>query len=143
MLNFIKEIFLRIFSKTRRESKDPPKVVIYTDVFFRGALVPDEIKKRKPNAMFNLSELTPWEHRKSPNDNCVRKWVDGTLLPELRKNGVLKPIVVWRNERNKRNYVIDGHHRLIAYKKMGWSKQVPAVVINAREVVMTDWTPKS
>ena len=143
MLNYIRDIFRRIFAKPRKESKEPQKVVIYTDMFFRGASVPDEIKKRKPNAMFRLSELTPWEHRKSPNDNCIKKWVDETLLPELNKNGVLKPIVVWMNKKNKKNYVIDGHHRLIAYKKMNWKKQVPAVVVNADEVIMTDWTPNN
>lgn len=140
MLNFIRDIFRRFFGTQKNESKKP-KVVIYMDTFFRGSLVPEEIKKRKPNATFKLSDLTPWEHRKSANDNCVMKWVDEKLLPELNKKGVLEPIVVWSNERNKKNYVIDGHHRLIAYKKSAWTKGIPAVVLNAEEITMTDWTP--
>ncbi|NBT59867.1 hypothetical protein EBT16_13900 [bacterium] len=141
MLGLIRDLFCCLFGIRKNEVHKHQRVVIYTDKFFRGALVPEEIKKRKPNATFRISELVPWEHHKSPNDNSVRKWVDDILLPELKKNGILKPIVVWRNERNKKNYVIDGHHRLIAYKKSAWTKEIPAVVVRADEIMTTNWTP--
>lgn len=140
MLGFIRDLFRRAFGIQRNETR-PQKIVIYTDKFFRGAVVPDEVKKRRPNAAFKLDELTPWEHRKSPNDGCVKKWVEEVLLPELKKNKILKPVVVWRNERNKKNYVVDGHHRLIAYRKAGWVGDIPAIVVGKDEITTTDWTP--
>lgn len=135
---------LGLLRPTKKPQQAPrQKVIIYTDTFFRGSLLGEEVKGRSPNAIFRTQELTAWEHGKSMKDNRVMKWVDEVLIPELNKKGTLKPLVVWKNERNGKKYVIDGHHRLIAYKKAGWNKEIPAVVVDKDEIIMTDWTPGS
>lgn len=58
--------------------------------------------------------------------------VDGRHVDDLA--GVLKsgndldPLTLWRDPVSQGLVVVDGHHRVAAYKQVGWPKKVPAVV---------------
>lgn len=117
------------------------KVIIYSNPAYRGALIPDSVKNRKANAKFELIDLHLWEHCKSMNDALISRWVNERLVPELESKGELSPVVVWRNSANGRNYVIDGHHRILAYLTAGWKESIKAIELRPEEVILTDWTP--
>lgn len=113
------------------------ETIIYSNRAYRGAIVPDSVKKRKANANFMLEDLNLWEHDKSMNDTLVSRWVNEKLVPKLKSKKTLNPIVVWQN--NGKNYVIDGHHRIFAYKKMEWKGPIKAILLKESEVKVTDW----
>lgn len=102
-------------------------------------MVDEEIRKRKPDDFLKIDQLSPWEHSKNIENPSVAKFVRNVLIPKLRRDGSLKPLVVW--VRNGRNYVIDGHHRLIAYREHGHKEPIPVIVVRPEEVVVTEWTP--
>jgi hypothetical protein len=101
------------------------------------------VTSRPANAAFYLNQLTMWENSKSLNDPKIAKWVNEKLLPELEQNKKLKPLVVWQNKQDKKNYVIDGNHRFLAYQAANWKDKIPVIVVPDNEVLVTDWTPQS
>ena len=119
-------------------------VIIYTNPEYRGADADSkEVTSRPANAALFLNQLTMWEHSKSLSDPKIAKWVNETLLPELQKNNKLKPLVVWRNKEDNKNYVIDGNHRFLAYQAANWKGKIPVIIVPDNEILVTDWTPQS
>jgi len=52
-------------------------------------------------------------------------------LARVPDNGdPLDPLTLWENPKTGEFFVVDGHHRLAAYKQAGWRRKVPAVVHN-------------
>jgi hypothetical protein len=68
-----------------------------------------------------------WENDKTLRTKAVRDWVKNTLIPTLRDRGRLKPMLVWR--RGNQYFVIDGNHRYLAYKAVGFHGPVPVRVV--------------
>lgn len=46
----------------------------------------------------------------------------------LKSGNDLDPLALWRDPTSQGLVVIDGHHRVAAYKQAGWPRKVPAVV---------------
>lgn len=46
----------------------------------------------------------------------------------LRTGNPLDPLTVWRDPSSSGLVVVDGHHRLAAYRQAGWTKKVPVVI---------------
>jgi len=68
-----------------------------------------------------------WENDKTLRTKKVRDWVKNTLIPTLQDRGRLKPMLVWK--RKDQYYVIDGNHRYLAYKAVGFHGDVPVRVV--------------
>jgi hypothetical protein len=121
-----------------------PKVIIYTDQRYRGADADsDDMKVLPANAALPLSDLTMWEDGKNLNDKKIADWVNDTLIPELQKNGSLKPLIVWHNKQDNKKYVVDGNHRFLAYQKANFKGQIPIVIVPDDEVLVSNWYPGS
>lgn len=51
------------------------------------------------------------------------------LCKALRNgDGPFDPLTVWREPDKRRLYVIDGHHRIAAYRRFGWTQTVPVII---------------
>lgn len=50
------------------------------------------------------------------------------LAGVLKCGNALDPLTLWRDPTSQRLVVVDGHHRVAAYKQAGWQKKVPVVV---------------
>ncbi|UOA32183.1 hypothetical protein DSM110093_01967 [Sulfitobacter sp. DSM 110093] len=50
------------------------------------------------------------------------------LKSHIRRGEPLDPISVWRHPETQALIVVDGHHRLEAYRRFGWRGKVPAMV---------------
>lgn len=63
--------------------------------------------------------------------HCI---VDPHHVDELEKvldNGnILDPLSLWLDPDTEKLVVVDGHHRLAAYKQYGWRRKVPALVFS-------------
>lgn len=46
----------------------------------------------------------------------------------LNSGKLLDPLTLWTDPETGELVVVDGHHRLAAYKQIGWRKKVPALV---------------
>lgn len=51
-----------------------------------------------------------------------------TLSAFLRTGNPLDPLTVWKDPASSDLVVVDGHHRLAAYRQIGWTKKVPVVI---------------
>lgn len=54
------------------------------------------------------------------------------LCSHLRPGEPLDPMTLWRNPETSALTVIDGHHRLEAYRRFGWRGKVPARVYSCK-----------
>lgn len=52
----------------------------------------------------------------------------GELAALLKQGRVLDPISLWRDRETGRLVLVDGHHRMAAYREVGWAKEIPAEV---------------
>ena len=50
------------------------------------------------------------------------------LAGVLKNGNLLDPLTLWMDPDTGELVVVDGHHRLAAYKQAGWRKKVPALV---------------
>lgn len=50
------------------------------------------------------------------------------LAGVLKGGNALDPLTLWKDPTSQRLVVVDGHHRVAAYKQAGWQKKVPVVV---------------
>ena len=119
------------------EGLEQKPVTIYTD--HKGATIDDDIKKSLPVTHIPVDKLRLWEKHKSMQDPKVADWVTNKLLPELKQNGVLKPLLVWNN--NGQLFVIDGNHRLIAYQEAGYKGNVPVQIVPDNMITISDTVP--
>ena len=119
------------------EGLEQKPVTIYTD--HRGATIDDSIKNSLRVTQIPVDKLRLWEKHKSMQDPKVADWVTNKLLPELKQNGVLKPLLVWNN--NGQFFVIDGNHRLIAYQEAGYKGNVPVQIVPDNMITVSDTVP--
>jgi hypothetical protein len=119
------------------EDTEQKPVIIYTD--HRGATIDDGIKNSLRVTQIPVDKLRLWEKHKSMQDPKVADWVTNKLLPELKQNGVLKPLLVWNN--NGEFFVIDGNHRLIAYQEAGYRGRVPVQIVPDNMINVSDTVP--
>ena len=119
------------------EGTEQKPVVIYTN--HRGATIDDDIKKSLRTTQEPFNKLQMWEKHKSMQDPKIADWVTNKLLPELKQNGVLKPLLVWNN--NGQLFVIDGNHRLIAYQEAGYKGNVPVQLVPDNMITVSDTVP--
>lgn len=107
------------------EGQQQKPVIIYPN--HKGATIDDSIKNSLPVTNVPVEKLQLWEKHKSMQDPKVADWVNNKLLPELKQNGKLKPLLVWNN--HGKLFVIDGNHRLIAYQEAGYQGRVPVQIV--------------
>lgn len=119
------------------EGSEQKPVIIYTNN--RGATIDDDIKKSLPVTELPANKLQMWEKHKSMKDPKIANWVTNKLLPELKQNGVLKPLLVWNNDGEF--FVIDGNHRFIAYQVAGYQGRVPVQIVPDNMVNISDTLP--
>jgi GNAT superfamily N-acetyltransferase len=119
------------------EGSEQKPVIIYTNN--RGATIDDDIKKSLPVTQLPANKLQMWEKHKSMKDPKIANWVTNNLLPELKQNGVLKPLLVWNNDGEF--FVIDGNHRFIAYQVAGYQGRVPVQIVPDNMVNISDTLP--
>jgi predicted nucleotidyltransferase len=119
------------------ENTEQKPVIIYTN--HRGATIDDNIKNSLPVTQIPVDKLRLWEKHKSMQDPKVADWVTNKLLPELKQNGKLKPLLVWNN--NGQFFVIDGNHRLIAYQEAGYKGNVPVQIVPDNMITVSDTVP--
>ena len=112
-------------------------IIIYTNN--RGATIDDDIKKSLPVTQISFDQLRQWESHKSMKDPKVADWVNNKLLPELKQNGILKPLLLWNN--NGEFFVIDGNHRFIAYQEAGYRGRVPVQIVPDSMITVSDTVP--
>ena len=125
------------------EKKDHPLAIVYTDKDWEGA---EMLTKGTAPVITNmeLSELHSGEPGKTLEDPKIKQWVDG-LIKILEEEGKLEYMVVLKKPDNK-FYVVDGNHRLLAYKKYNETheiKTVPVWVLPSERVLVSNWTPSS
>ena len=121
------------------ESSNQQLVTIYTNPAYKGATVDDSIKKSLPVTDAPFNKLQMWENGKSMKDPKVAQWVNNNLLPELKQNGKLGPLVVWNNK--GKLFVIDGNHRFIAYQAAGYNGNVPVQIVPDKMINIVDTVP--
>jgi hypothetical protein len=119
------------------EGTEQKPVVIYTN--HRGATIDDDIKKSLRTTQEPFNKLQMWEKHKSMKDPKIADWVTNKLLPELKQNGVLKPLLVWNN--NGQLFVIDGNHRFLAYQEAGFRGRVPVQIVPDNMIIVSDTVP--
>jgi hypothetical protein len=119
------------------EGSEQKPVIVYTN--HRGATIDDGIKKSLPVTELPANKLQMWEKHKSMKDPKIANWVTNKLLPELKQNGVLKPLLVWNNDGEF--FVIDGNHRFIAYQVAGYQGRVPVQIVPDNMVNISDTLP--
>jgi len=119
------------------EGTEQKPVVIYTNN--KGATIDDGIKKSLRTTQEPFNKLQMWEKHKSMKDPKIADWVTNKLLPELKQNGVLKPLLVWNN--NGQLFVIDGNHRFLAYQEAGYRGRVPVQIVPDNMITISDTVP--
>jgi pyrimidine deaminase RibD-like protein len=119
------------------DGSEQKPVIIYTNN--RGATIDDDIKKSLPVTELPANKLQMGEKHKSMKDPKIANWVTNKLLPELKQNGVLKPLLVWNNDGEF--FVIDGNHRFIAYQVAGHQGRVPVQIVPDNMVNISDTLP--
>ena len=107
--------------------KDHTPVTIHTNSQYRGATIYPGVKSSLPTTQMPFDSLRMWENDKTLRTKAVRDWVKNTLIPILQDRGRLKPMLVWK--RGNQYYVIDGNHRYLAYKAVGFHGDVPVRVV--------------
>jgi hypothetical protein len=132
---------LRIHPKQQgvAEGLEQQLVTIYTNPAYKGATVDDRIKKSLPVTEAPFNKLQMWENGKSMKDPKVAQWVNNNLLPQLKQNGKLGPLVVWNNK--GKLFVIDGNHRFIAYQAAGYNGNVPVQIVPDKMINIVDTVP--
>jgi len=120
-----------------KENTEQKPVVIYTNN--KGATIDDGIKKSLRTTQEPFDKLQMWEKHKSMQDPKIADWVTNKLLPELKQNGVLKPLLVWNNDGEL--FVIDGNHRFLAYQKAGYRGRVPVQIVPDNMITISDTVP--
>jgi len=121
------------------EGTEQQLVTIYTNPAYKGATVDDSIKKSLPVTEAPFNKLQMWENSKSMKDPKVAQWVNNSLLPQLKQNGKLGPLVVWNNK--GKLFVIDGNHRFIAYQAAGYNGNVPVQIVPDKMINIVDTVP--
>ena len=121
------------------EGLEQKLVTIYTNPAYKGATVDDRIKKSLPVTEAPFNKLQMWENGKSMKDPKVAQWVNNNLLPQLKQNGKLGPLVVWNNK--GKLFVIDGNHRFIAYQAAGYNGNVPVQIVPDKMINIVDTVP--
>jgi hypothetical protein len=121
------------------EGLEQQLVTIYTNPAYKGATVDDRIKKSLPVTEAPFNKLQMWENGKSMKDPKVAQWVNNNLLPQLKQNGKLGPLVVWNNK--GKLFVIDGNHRFIAYQAAGYNGNVPVQIVPDKMINIVDTVP--
>jgi len=121
------------------EGSEQQLVTIYTNPAYKGATVDDRIKKSLPVTEAPFNKLQMWENGKSMKDPKVAQWVNNNLLPQLKQNGKLGPLVVWNNK--GKLFVIDGNHRFIAYQAAGYNGNVPVQIVPDKMINIVDTVP--
>ena len=121
------------------EGTEQQLVTIYTNPAYKGATVDDRIKKSLPVTGAPFNKLQMWENGKSMKDPKVAQWVNNNLLPQLKQNGKLGPLVVWNNK--GKLFVIDGNHRFIAYQAAGYNGNVPVQIVPDKMINIVDTVP--
>jgi len=121
------------------EGLEQQLVTIYTNPAYKGATVDDRIKKSLPVTEAPFNKLQMWENGKSMKDPKVAQWVNNHLLPQLKQNGKLGPLVVWNNK--GKLFVIDGNHRFIAYQAAGYNGNVPVQIVPDKMINIVDTVP--
>jgi hypothetical protein len=127
----------RAWTKPVTENTEQKPVVIYTNN--KGATIDDGIKKSLRTTQEPFNKLQMWEKHKSMQDPKIADWVTNKLLPELKQNGVLKPLLVWNN--NGQLFVIDGNHRFLAYQEAGCQGRVPVQIVPDNMITISDTVP--
>ena len=107
--------------------KDHKPVTIHTNPYYRGATIGAGVKEQLPVTKMPIEELQMWESDKTLRTKKVRDWVKNTLIPKLQDKGKLNPMIVWN--RKGKHFVIDGNHRFLAYKAVGFKGPVPVKIV--------------
>lgn len=74
--------------------------------------------------IYNIKDLK--EDSENPNEMNEDKLK--ALVNSIEKFGELEPILV-----DKKNMIIDGHHRVLAYKELG-KTQIPGIEVEAKDI---------
>ena len=109
------------------EYKETKPVTIHTNPYYRGATIGAGVKEQLPVTKMPIEELQMWESDKTLRTKKVRDWVKNTLIPKLQDKGKLNPMIVWN--RKGKHFVIDGNHRFLAYKAVGFKGPVPVKIV--------------
>ncbi len=141
----IKEEVEKAVEDAVQEGEKRPLAIVYTNPDRSGAAM---LTKGTSPVITNmaLSELNSNEPHKTLDDPKVRHWVESKLLPELKTKGVLEYMTVLQKKDNQ-YYVVDGNHRLVAYKAFMEEQgnkedlEVPVWVLPSDRVIFTDWIP--
>ena len=128
-----------VYEQDVAEGAEQQLVTIYTNPAYKGATVDDRIKKSLPVTETPFNKLQMWENGKSMKDPKVAQWVNNNLLPQLKQNGKLGPLVVWNNK--GKLFVIDGNHRFIAYQAAGYNGNVPVQIVPDKMINIVDTVP--
>ncbi|MCD1265998.1 hypothetical protein B5M44_12720 [Shinella sumterensis] len=94
-----------------------------------GAGNPATLRKRATVAIERINQTDHFKFRWGKLD----KYHKADLAGHLRKTGkALDPVLLWRDSEdgNAALVLIDGEHRLAAYKAVGWKKGVPAIILH-------------
>lgn len=87
-----------------------------------GVTPPDGVKRLLPDAILAYPQLF---QQRRPQEHVTRQHVDE--LSKTPKSGKpLTPVIVFRA--GNRWALLDGHHRMLAYQKAGWRKEIPVQV---------------
>jgi len=115
------------------EGSEQKPVVINTNPDWFGATIDKPIISRLPVTMVPFDQLEMWEKAKNLNDPKIAKWVNQTLLPELKKTGKLKPLTIMVGK--GKYLVIDGNHRYLAYQAAGFKNQPVPVQLVPKDMI--------
>lgn len=90
----------------------------------------DNAKPKRVTTSLAKLETDPdlFQHRLVKLDNAHVE----ALTHVIRRGEMFDPLTVWQNEDGKL-VVVDGHHRVEAYRRAGWSKKVPVVIHQCTE----------
>jgi hypothetical protein len=119
------------------------KVRLFKNPQNRGSEIDtDEYLDPRPNKvmMLPIDKLTSFEgwdkarkgHTKSQK---ARDKVEAIKI-DIQKEKRIPPIFV--RYRNRRFQIIDGHHRVEAYRELGY-KKIPAQVVPKRDITLSDY----
>jgi pyrimidine deaminase RibD-like protein len=129
----IADTFLKRLSENVTEGKEQKPVVINTNTDWIGATIDKPIISKLPVTTVPFNQLEMWEKDKNLNDPKIANWVKQTLLPELEKNGKLKPMAIMMGK--GKYLVIDGNHRYLAYQAAGFKNQPVPVQLVPKDMI--------
>lgn len=115
-----------------KENKNKKPVRLFTDPRYQGADVDYDYIDTLPTVEIPVDKIVYWEKDKVISDFFKKEVLD--MIKYLETGKKLPPIVVMETGFFKKQFlVIDGHHRAVAFKQMGYQK-IPAKIVPKNKV---------